>query len=179
MTAENPKTTGGVRSIEDIRLRCWIDDVTKCWHWKLAPSGNGAPSLWVPDLRKRTTLGVAICFLTTGKPPKPGEVWHPTCSTPNCANPGHRKRGNRSSQMLAAKLQLTPEQRARYAVAGNERSRIPAESAAAIRADDRTLAEIAAEHGVHLSHISRIRRSEARKPLAAPGASAFNWSPKP
>ena len=169
----------GVYSFDDIMARCWVDDVTQCWHWRMGRNGAGAPCLWVPGLGRNTTLGTAICFLTTGKPPAPGKVWHPKCSTPNCGNPGHYVCGTRSTQMLAAKIVRTPTQRAHVAAGKRALSAITDEQVASIRNDSRRLVDIAAEHGISVSHVSNIRRGAARRPLAAPGASAFNWSPTP
>ena len=81
--------------------------------------------------------------------------------------------------MLAAKIVRTPTQRAHVAAGKRALSAVTDEQVASIRNDDRRLVDIAAEHGISVSHVSNIRRGTARRPLAAPGASAFNWSPNP
>ena len=114
-----PIRTDGVHTIADLRDRCRIDG--DCWLWAGATNAQGLGSLWLPALGRRTSLGVAICVLRTGRPPTPGRYWHVTCSTRDCANPAHRRPGDRSSQMLAAGMTRDPIQRARIA-AGRRRS---------------------------------------------------------
>lgn len=183
--SENRKTgvrvgydMGGVRDLEDLRERCRVDDITGCWHWGLANSGNGAPSLWIPELRRRLSLGGAVGFLSTGKDPK-GQIWHVTCDTPNCGNPAHRSRGTKSSQMLRSNALRDPVVRARITKTIREGSKLSEAECEAIRNDPRKLADIAADYGIHLSYVSVIRRGIARKPLAVKNASAFHWSPTP
>jgi hypothetical protein len=160
--------TDGIRSIADLRGRCVIDAITGCWHFK------GSTRLWLPALGRRTSLGGAICTLITGAPPAPGVFWFCTCETRECANPAHRRAGNRSEQMLVVGHRHTPGARARMARSMRERSRLSEETIAEIRAAEGTLKEIGARFGIHFSHAARIRRMEVRAPLAAQGSSVFN-----
>lgn len=57
--------TDGIRTADDLRARCWIDDDTGCWHWRGAVDLNGIPSMWLPALRRRTSLGVVAAVLAT------------------------------------------------------------------------------------------------------------------
>lgn len=164
----------GVRTIDDLMARCRIDDLTGCWLWAGANDGNGRPSLWLPVLSRRVSLGVAICVLRTGKAPGKGVVWHCTCTTTNCANPKHRTAGDRSSQMLAANLQRDARTRARIAAGKRAVSRLSDEAAAEIRASDEPLHVVAERHSISISHASQIRRGEQRRPLGVRGASVFN-----
>ena len=116
-------------------------------------------------------------MLKTGERPKPGVVWHCTCRTPGCANPGHRKAGTRSSQMLAAKMQRNPLQRARIAAGKQAVSKLSAEQVRQIIAAEGPLRVIAAEHGISISHANNIRRGKARRVVAMQGASVFSWRP--
>jgi hypothetical protein len=107
----------GILTIEDLRQRCAIDEITGCWVWKGGANGrknNRAPSIWLPAIQKTTSAGAAICFLTTGRMPNPGEVWHYTCQTGSmCCNPKHRHAGDHSSRNLMTKFEITPATRAR------------------------------------------------------------------
>jgi hypothetical protein len=162
----------GIRTIDDLKARCWVDEDTGCWHWRGA-CGRG--NLWLPEPRRRsTTLGVAACWLRTGKLPAKGEVWHVICPTPNCANPEHRQKGDRRSQMLAAKYRPAPDVIARIASTKRARSGLSCADVAAIRASDEPLAAVAKRYGVSVSHASRIRRGEQRRPMPARGSSVFN-----
>jgi hypothetical protein len=164
--------TRGVRAISDLLDRCRVVD--GCWHWADGRDGNGRPSLWLPALGRRVTLGTAICVLRTGKPPAKGVVWHCTCDTPNCANPAHRKAGTRSSQMLAAGIQRDAVTRARIAAGKRARSNLTDDAVRAIRASGETLHVLAARHGITPSYASQIRRGQRRREFCAAGASIFN-----
>lgn len=166
----------GVRTIKDLRDRCRVDEDApvglRCWHWVGAMTA-GQPSLWLPALGRRVTLGVAACVLRTGKAPAPGVVWHCTCSTQHCANPFHRAPGNRSSQMKAAGITRDAVTRAKIAAAKRAQSRLTADDVQQIRASDDTLQVIADRHGISVSYASLIRRRERWSPGAVQGFSVF------
>lgn len=171
--------TDGVRTIADIKDRCFVDEITGCWHWRGARSGGKTPdvrtpSLWLPALQRRTTLGIAICVLLTGEEPKPGVRWHCICETKGCANPDHRKAGNKSTQMLAAKLKRSPAQCARIAKGKRAVSELSDEAAAEIRLSEEPLRVLAARHSISISHTSNIKNGKQRRELGARGASVFN-----
>ena len=155
----------GIRDLQGIMDRCRVDEFTGCWVWAMGGDGSGRPSLWLPALERRVSLGVAICVLRTGKPPAPGVVWHCTCSTPNCANPKHRAPGTRSSQMKAAKLQRDALTRARIAQGKRAASELSDTACAEIRASAEPLRIVADRHGISTSHASKIRRGELRQPV--------------
>lgn len=169
----------GIRSIADIKARCWVDDITGCWHWRMATDANGSPSLWLPALNTSTSMGVAIGFLLTGKRPGKGTAWHCTCETPNCANPAHRKEGTRSTQMLAAALTREPAMRARVALSKRRTSRLSDDDCMAIRRSEEPLRVLAERYGISFSHASLIRRGEVRRELGVRGSSVFNLGANP
>lgn len=163
---------GGIRSLADIRARCYVDRSSGCWHWRLSTDGQGNPSLWLPGLRKRTSLGVAIAFLATGKPPERGHCWHVTCDTLNCANPAHRAEGTRRQQMARfAGQPIGLAHKARIVARRQASSRLAPEVIAEIRTSCEPLKEVCARHGVSHSHAWRIRTGRAWPQL---GASVFN-----
>lgn len=164
----------GVRTIDDLMARCRIDDLTGCWLWAGAKDGNGRPSLWLPVLSRRVSLGVAICVLRTGKAPGKGVVWHCTCTTTNCANPRHRTAGNRSSQMLAARIRRSAATRAKIAAGKRAVSPWDESVIADVRSSSEPLHAVAARHGMSIEHASNIRRGESRLELGVRGASVFN-----
>ncbi len=169
----------GIHTIDDLRARCWVDEQTGCWHWRLSTNGEGLPSLWLPALRARVSLGTAICVLITGAKPARGVFWHCTCQTRACANPEHRTAGTRSSQMRSLGMTRDPLQRARIALGKQAKSRITAEQFARILSATGPQIEIAAAEGISRSHVSRIRRGERRNLASVEGMSVFNWRPTP
>jgi hypothetical protein len=174
MSHPQGKYLGGVRTIEDLMGRCRVDEITGCWHWACGRDGGGQPTLWLPALRQTVSLGVAICMLRTGKRPMRGVAWHCTCETRHCANPAHRKPGNRSTQMLAANLQRDAVTRSRMAAARRRKSKLSDEAVAEIRASTEFLRVVAERHGISMSHASNIRRGKQRLQLGARAASVFN-----
>jgi hypothetical protein len=164
--------TTGIRTIEDLRGRCWVDDITGCWHYK-GYSEGGQPALWVPLLGKTTTMGVAISVLVTGAAPKKGVFWHCKCDTPGCANPDHRKPGSRSSQMKAAKITRSPLTVARMS---RGKMKLTAEQIELIRTSPEPAGIVAEQLGISRSLASRYRRQGGCKGVAAPGSSVFNFA---
>jgi hypothetical protein len=166
-------TSRGINSIDDLMGRCRVDDLTGCWLWGQSFCGAGYPAIWFPPLARRVTLGTAIGFLKTGQKAKPGVFWFCTCTTPNCANPDHRKAGTRAQQMKAHKQVRTPLQRARIARGKRAASAIPDSVVREIRASQEPLKAIAKRLGVSMAYCSRVRRGEMRADLVAPGSSIF------
>jgi hypothetical protein len=164
----------GIRIQADLKARCWVDEDTGCWHWRGGRDGSGSPCVWLPVAGKRTSLGVVIGWLRTGKPPVAGVCWHVTCGTKQCANPEHRQAGNRTSQMQAAGIKRSLHQIAKIAATKRAKSRLSCEDAAAIRASVEPLRVLAERFGVSISHASNVRRGEQRSP---PAASVFHWRP--
>lgn len=167
------RDNGGVRNIDDIKDRCRIDDITGCWNWALGCDGNGRPSVWLPALQTRTSMGVAICVLTTGERPPPGVVWHVTCRNMLCANPAHRKVGNRSTQMLAAKIKRTPVQRARMSASRRGGSKLTPEQHQEIAYSTMKLSEITERYGISRTYACVLRAGYIHRPPVTPGSSVF------
>jgi len=162
----------GIHTIEDLKLRCVVDELTGCWHWKSGVTSAGMPSFWFPPIGRYTTAGVALCWFATGKEPRPGKVWHRTCDSLDCCNPSHRKEGTRKSQMLNAAITRTPLQKARIAMTHRSKSKLSEEAVQEIRESSEPLKVMAEKYSIDLSHAARIRNMQARKPIG--GASIFN-----
>lgn len=92
---------GGIRTVEDLRCRCRVDEVTGCWHWSLAIVG-GAPSVhWVDaDGVRRKARGRRASLLIAGRKIAKGHVAfaRPVCTSYDCVNPDHSKSGDRDEE---------------------------------------------------------------------------------
>lgn len=168
--------TDGIRTIEDLKDRCVIDEITGCWIWKYAVV-NGQPKMWFAPTQRVVTLGVVIGTLKTGKAPARGEYWHINCETRCCANPDHRECGTRSTQMLAANIRRSPLQMHRMNASARERITISEEVVEQIRSSSEIARVLSERHNVSTAHIWRIRHGTARKPLTVNASSVFNWRP--
>lgn len=165
----------GIRTLADLRDRCVVDEITGCWLWHGALCGS-TPSMRIPALGRNVGAGIAICYLTTGKEPEAGVVWHRTCRTITCACPEHRMAGTRKTQMaFMSEIAKSPLTRGRIARARRAQSPISDEVVLDIRNGEGTGSEMAAKHGISITHACRIRRQETRRPI---GVSAFSsWGP--
>jgi hypothetical protein len=174
LTGDIPQTKG-IRTIDDIKTRCWVDDDTGCWHWRGAMSGRGKyPAMWLADPQKRVTMPTAVCYVLTGEMPAKGVVWHSNCGNVACGNPEHRCEGTDSSKMLAAKITRSPLVRARMSAGRSKNSTLTLDALAEIRASSDILRVIAQRHGISIAWASRIRLNQVRLPRAAAGNSVFN-----
>lgn len=88
-----------MRTLEEVRGRCRINDLTKCWEWTGAKSG-GVAMVYAPDwtLRDgamRTQAGRrAVWHITNpGKALPSGWRVFDTCETALCLNPAHAEAG--------------------------------------------------------------------------------------
>lgn len=164
--------TRGIRTLEDLKDRCFVDEDTGCWIYRGGALKSGE-KIWIPQLQQVVGLGVAICFLKTGKLPKTGVVWHSLCMVPWCANPEHRKAGTRSTQMLAAGLVRSPMQRMKMSKNRRDLSLLTEAQAQEIRESSETVVALAAKYGVSRGTVSNIRRLMQRRPVAV-GSSVFS-----
>lgn len=167
----------GIRTVEDLRQRCRVDEDTGCWQYGKATRSHHAPGVRIAALGNgMVSIGTAIAFLTTGERPRKGIYWHVTCTTKHCANPAHRKAGTRRSQMQHANYKPSALTLARISSTKRAASSLTQEDIAAIRSSNDTLVVLAERYGVSLSHISRIRLNQAWRQTAAPAASVFAWA---
>ena len=165
----------GIRSLDDLKDRCRIDEETGCWIWAGAANADGQATVWVPALRKTTSLGSAISLLTTGRPTRGGLFMRPVCGRKLCANPEHRQLATQSTAMRAARPTLDPLHRAKISASMRARSRLKPEDVEAIRASDATDVALGERFRVDNTTISNIRCGRTWRDSS--GASVFNWRP--
>lgn len=100
-----PKRIGeGVYTLQDIKDRCVIDDVTGCWLWALnvqTVRGKGTPRCGAPPglivgQEKRTTYTTArLALILFGRVLSSDQVVWRKCLNDRCCNPSHLKAGTR------------------------------------------------------------------------------------
>lgn len=103
MTDVRKKRTDGVRHLEDLRLRCFIDTETGCWLWRGALSHSKTRKVspttrvWLPagihgDGAGAITTASKAAWLLSGRKLKDGHVvWRAVCNQTDCINPQHCK----------------------------------------------------------------------------------------
>jgi hypothetical protein len=90
----------GIRDLAAIKLRCYCDRDTGCWHWRgttgKRPDRQGRePMLWLADERRTTTI-MRGAWAMAGKVLKPGHIVWRRCRSHDCANPAHMMAGTRA-----------------------------------------------------------------------------------
>lgn len=174
-TAPSRKRQDGIRTLQGIKDRCRVDDITGCWLWADAKH-KGTAVVWMPGIGV-LSMTAALQALQHGTRPTGKRMLVPTCGNSSCGNPEHRRWGTRSDLFALVMGRKTPDQLARCTAARRAVSTVcTPELAAEIRASDEPVADIAKRIGVHVTHVYRIKRGEAWAP-AANGASVFSWRP--
>jgi hypothetical protein len=176
----------GIRSIEDVRLRCRIDETTGCWIWGMAyrtyPDArrNPEPAVWLADLGICVNGKKAVAILG-GRAPKKGQVSWSKCLNSRCVNPQHVKVGSYAERgAYLAKtnvLKGDPARSASNAKHRRARSAVTEELAAWIRESPQSGADVCHATGFSSSTVSRIRRGESWAENFSSAGSVFHWRP--
>lgn len=160
---------GGIRTLEDIRRRCYVDPVSGCWLWRLHVSRGRSCCVWSSDGVVHKGTAQRAAWVLAGLPLKPGWVVsrrRSLCESHECCNPEHHRAGPRG-RVLPPR---TAEQRMLHRIAvtreNRSRSKLSMEAAMQIRQSETTLAAESARWGVSPSTISQIRRGETWRELS-------------
>lgn len=191
---------GGVRGLEELRLRCVIDACTGCWEWGRArapgaPRKAGPPALQIPPgvigNEKRVCMNAArAAWIMAGRDDGREigrRVIYRACDNPRCINPEHLRCGTRAQMM--AHLYADGKRRGRPERAAVNRRNArkwatPPETARRIEAlvgEGVPRNEVMRLTGVSLTTISRIvRHQHTHSAIGAPLslASVFAWRGK-
>lgn len=160
-------------SLEFLRDRCVIDEVTGCWLWDLYVTRAGMP-------QGRTAEGLyyahrAAWEAVNGPVPGGRFVYH-RCEHNHCINPKHLGCGTRADQMAAASKLGKLSSGLRHVMACSQTNlRVPEAVVEAIRsrcAAGESPVHVAKDYGIHFSHAYRIASGQARRSKS--GFSVFN-----
>lgn len=173
-----------MKTIEDVRQRCRIDEETGCWHWggemKSGKAGSRVPAIYLFDsLRQkhRVMSGPLAILELTGRRSTAKTMGWRGCLCDDCLNPKHVMGGTRvefgSFVRAAGLFKNNPARFAANRKSARERSPMTPELAAEIRGSTLTGRELAAKHGLKVRHVSSIRTGARWKNEVLPGASVF------
>jgi hypothetical protein len=174
---------GGIRSVEDLRQRCRVDEDTGCWHWGLCRTPQGYARVYFVMNGKAYTAAArrAAVMLSTGEELRRGHVAfaQKVCQTPiDCANPEHSRASTRSNHgsyiATTGRYKTVRHAAASRATIRRCRAKITLEDARAIRASDELYRVLAERYGVSEKHICEIRRGKVWKEHAT-AANAFTY----
>lgn len=167
-------------NLDEIKDRCVIDSETGCWHWRGAMSsdhvGRQIPMVWHAG---RSTSAMRVVFELARRKLKPGESPWRSCRCRDCLAPEHLRAGTKADWGAWRKqngfAKLSPDARAANILSKRRIADIGgAEKAAAIRASDKSGAELARQYGISKTAVSRIRRGTSWAETV-PQASVFTW----
>lgn len=173
----------GIKTIEDVKGRCYVDDFTGCWHWrgsmKINDKGRGTPQMHIYDSvarRSATVSGpLAVLELTGRRTPQTQRGWR-TCLCDDCLNPAHIMGGTHKEWGAWLREQRCWQNSPARLAAGREwaraRSRLSAKEIAQAK-ECRTGKEAAELLGISESHASKIRTGKIWANRPARGASVF------
>lgn len=100
MSHKHGTDLGGIRTLQDLKDRCIVDEVTECWHWTMSVfAGSPRIHMWTPDTGKRISARGrrAALYLQRGQdlPPKNVAFARTCCTNPLCVNPDHARSGTK------------------------------------------------------------------------------------
>lgn len=177
-----------LRTLEDMRQRCVIDDITGCWVWRGTFRGDlptARLSLHV-DHREagRNMSAMRAARILFGKETAPGQnVYHAYCSNKSCINPEHTAAGSARKRNLAAAARGSHSDVARLATLAKFRAQtmlpfdLVRSVSEAIHAEGLTCKQAAEKFGIRHEMAKIIRRGQhahQRAPVLR-GASVFSF----
>lgn len=187
------KRADGVRTITDLKDRCRVDDITGCWNWSLAISGNGqmdnsrTPRTSVPAgvigpaARSSISAPRAAWMLSGRYLADCDGVWR-NCLNEACIAPAHLNAGTKAQEgaWMSARGHRKGDPR-RAAINLRNATTAQAVSAEVVRAIEVQLAageqlrKVAAQFGLHVATICKISCGKhVRQRLGVRGSSVFN-----
>lgn len=157
---------GGIRTLEDLRQRCWIDPATDCWHLRTArgrkPSSQRALKVWFhPNGESMHARRLAL-ILSEGKEVVPGHVVTAKCDSFDCINPGHllvMTKAEEVAMHIAKGCFSTARKRAANILSGARRSRTAPEIWQWIYESPQNSKEVADILGLTHSHVCLKRKA--------------------
>lgn len=185
MTEKKKHDFGGVNSLDRLKLRCYINDLTECWHWRLSKYANGRACVAMSNpggASIRMTGRRAAVLLSTGKQLPSGWFAWGTCNSLDCVNPAHTDHGDAKAYGAAmARLGKHKDKPKKVALLRQNAKRkrlLTDEQVAEIRASSLPYVVLGQQYGVAPQTIGGVKRMESYKPAQPMAiASVFSWRP--
>ena len=159
---------GGIRTLDDLKQRCSVDEITGCWVWKLSTT-EGFPNVHVPHPQTGDRMKVkgrrAALILKTGVMLPSGwfAIRKPSCESPLCCNPEHSFAGDGKAYGQSLREQGIFKNSPKRIAANRKivkatKCKLTDQQAAEIRHDDRSSIVLAGVYGVSKTTINDIKR---------------------
>ena len=169
----------GIRSMDDLRARCDVDPVSRCWIWRGCVDETGYPRIHAFDPaagEKRSMAGARAAWcIAHGEAPLPGYYVYRSCGNRRCLNPVHLRQVRdraEAGKLIKARGSMkgtrSYEDTIRAARKGWATQGIvvtPPEIVRAIRAAPRDVTGVALSrmHGISEQRVSAIRTGKSHR----------------
>jgi hypothetical protein len=179
---------GGIRTLEDLRIRCAVDDDTGCWHWRLSKC-DGVPKVHVthPALPRPGHImrgRRAALLLARGRDLPAGHVAYARlqCTSKDCVNPAHCQSGDRDAHGVyltkSGRVKgLLSKAKASRAMWDKRGRKVTPEVRAHILASEASTYALAKELNLSQFAVWSVRQKGAVHTPHLAQASAFTWRP--
>jgi hypothetical protein len=154
---------GGIRSVEDLRARSFVDPDTGCWHWRMGLSA-GAPRVHICIDGKHTAMRGRRAALLLADRLNPGQTAFAriTCRSDDCVNPDHCRSGTRSQHgswltQSGRYVDSVARKVAPFKSRAARARKLDIHKAREIRASDETLEVLSLRHGVCKSVVQGVK----------------------
>lgn len=167
-----------MKTLNDIKDRCVIDEDTDCWSFKGAFSRDGQPRVWFWDYNKERMVAMpgrrAVWFAVNQKPLPNGWRVYGVCDCVGCLNPAHSKAGpakawgqhmSKSGKYKGSLARLLANRKT-----GAARSVLTPQTLQEILSSNETGTSLARRLGISQQTVSKARRGHliALTPISSP-----------
>lgn len=180
MPVKEGQYLGRIRSVEELRQRCFVDESTGCWHYRGRCDSvfvQLADGTKVSRRLRRVAYIVANGFKNLSGKYKVYATAN--CHSEDCANPAHARRGDQAAALRQAGERgaySAPERVALLLKSSQSRKKRTPEMELAIANDTGRLRDIAERHGVSITLVKIARNGGPRKQPSRV-ASVFTFRP--
>ncbi|MFN3303147.1 MAG: hypothetical protein ACK44A_05435 [Roseateles sp.] len=173
---------GGVRTLEDVRQRCVINEVTTCWHLRHAdgrPLSRTRPhKLWFAALERAVSVPRLVHLLAHPDAPVAERHWR-TCNSYDCANPDHVRSGTAQQEKawrVEAGRTTSPGHRAAAQRNALTRSVLTPELRQWLVESTQSHVDVAHGLGIDRKRAQQLRASSARMAARQKPGSIFDFA---
>lgn len=172
-----PEKSHAIRTVDDLKSRCVVDDETGCWRCK-----TKTVAFCIGEERFNTTIRRAALILAGRKvPTTQARLAGPTanCHTDWCGNPDHSRVMSRkeNAKRLGLAQRMTPKQLANLRAHSEKCMKLCADDRRVIATTrDEPIKVMAQRYGVSEAYVQRMR-SRGWSTAKRPATSVFTFRP--
>jgi hypothetical protein len=179
----------GVRTLEDLKGRCRINEHSGCWVWAGAVTAGKVPCVSVPaglvgNEKRLICAAYKLGWLLAGKAIKPGQMLarKVCCAEPLCVWHEHRQQGSRSAvnRNAAKRGSYMSQARTETLWAIRKKQALAVETVAELEsllAEGMTASAAAAKVGCDKDTAAKVRDGRHMHQRRTGAASVFTWRP--